>query len=493
MLNALHDRLRPILSAATGLLLILAVIALSSRPSTIRTNETKISTNDPGGEDVAAPEQGLPGDAVASPGAAVRRSSRAASTATGKVGSGAAPLVAGLGPGVTADSIKLGLIIVSNNSKVMSGYGVRGGAIGDTEDQMRAVVNDVNSRGILGRKIVPVVRVLDATGDAEAQFTSFCAAFTQDEKVFAVVSPWNAVASFAPCLAKSGTLYVIDGLDQADLEAFNEVKPYMATSMFSSSRNAVALARALHAQGFFVPGEKLGIVRGNGPIYERVSNLYFKPTLAALGVPPAVLERPTGRTENNATLAGDFAGADIRRIAFVTARGGPPLFFMNAAQARGYFPKYGLASPDGPAFLSTAAPYTQLQGAKGAGWAPALDVFDSEAGPFTPAEQRCLEVHKKQGTDYGTRQEAAAVAMMWCDAMWLFEENALAAGRTLNAANWTAALAKSGTSHQTPMTFGTNFSPGIFDGAFQYRPLAFDDSPDCRCFRYTGPPQNVPR
>lgn len=392
---------------------------------------------------------------------------------------------------MSATSIKIGFIVVSNNDKLLSGYGVKGGAIGDTKDQVNAVVNDVNSRGgILNRKIDPVIRVWDAQGDANAQFASFCAAFTQDEKVFAVLSPWNAVPSFAPCLAKAGTLYIIDALEQEDLQTFGQLKPYMVTGLLSSARGAIALAYGLHQQGFFAPGTKLGIIRTNTPTGERVSNQYFKPTLAALGVPPAIDEKTVSSTSAPG-VAQTFDEKGINRVAFITARGGPPLFFMNGANGRGYRPLYGLASPDGPAFLSTAAPYTQLIGAMGAGWAPGFDVYDAQGGPFTANEQRCLDVHKKQGTDYGSRNDAGAVAMLWCDVMWLFEENAISAGTNLNAANWTAALAKSGKSHQTPVTFGTDFSPGIFDGSYLYRPLAFDDTPTCKCFRYTAPPQVV--
>lgn len=336
-----------------------------------------------------------------------------------------------------------------------------------------------------------MIRVLDATGDAQAQFNSFCAAYTQDDKVFAVLSPWNAVPSFAPCLAKGGVLYIIDALDQEDLETFDQLSPYMVTGMFSSSRGAVALARGLYQQGFFAPRTKLGIARLNTPTSQRVSDRYFKPTLASFGVTPTD-EAPVGTT-TAPTVVQRFKDKGIDRVAFITARGGPPLFFMNAAQSQGYFPLYGLASPDGPAFLAQAAPYTQLRGALGAGWAPGLDVLDSEAGPFTPVEQRCLDVHKKQGTDYGTRNEGATPALMFCDLMWLFEEAAIKAGRNLNVANWSAALADLGTAHQTPLTFGTNFGPGILDGAWQYRPLRYDDSPSCRCFRYSGAVQTLPR
>jgi hypothetical protein len=122
-----------------------------------------------------------------------------------------------------------------------------------------------------------------------------------------------------------------------------------------------------------------------------------------------------------------------------------------------------------------------------------VDVLDTEGPPLTAAEQRCLDVHEKGGTDYGTRSEGAAIAMAFCDMMWLLEEAALGAGQGLGDASWTEAFQALGTKHQTTLTFGTRFGPDQLDGAYRYRPMAYDDSPACRCFKYTGGPQTVPR
>ncbi len=471
---------------------------MSSRPSELRkkTAEQISTTNAPEEPAVeGAPGEVLP-DASQSP-VSTGTSKRTATTkAAIKAGSGAAPLEAGLGRGITADKIKLGFIIVENNQKMLSFYGVQGGATGDTKQQVNAVVDDMNARGgILGRKIEPVFRTLDSTASGDP-FPSFCAAFSQDEKVFAVLSPWNSTADFHACLAKAGTLYMTDALTQEDQEMFAEFKPYLVSGMMTSSRAAVTLARALHKAGFFAPGTKLGIIRPNNPTGIRVSDKYFKPTLASLGVTP-VDETNSGLTSPaGATAAQRFAGKQIDRVAFITSAGGPPLGFMAGAQSQGYFPLYGIASPDSPAFLAQNAPVTQLRGTIGAGWSPGLDVLDSEGPPFTPAEKRCMAAHAKAGTTYvgrGGGDVGAFVALTFCDMLWLLEEAGTKAGKTLNVSSFAAALAEIATSHQTTVTFGTSFSPGAYDGANQYRPLAYDDTPSCRCFRYSGPAQSVPR
>lgn len=470
------------------------VAAGCSKPSEVRRQRAEGVAPDASAEAVPEASASAPG-----------RTGRGRSSSTAVVGGGAPgsdadapgkvvvpPVSSGPAVGITATTIKLGFIVVSDNDKLLSNYGVRGGAIGNTRDQVNAVVDDLNARGgIHGRKIQTAIRELSATGDGAAQYSAMCAGFTQDDKVFAVLSPWNPDPAFAPCLAKKGTFFISDALLQYDAETFSELSPYVVSGLFSSSRGAVALATGLYKAGFFKGKQRLGIVRSSNPIFKRVSDRYLKPTLASFGI-KAVAETTSGTSSaNDAVLY--MKDKNVDHIVFLSAAGGPPLFFMTAAQSQGYFPTYGLGSPDSPSFQQQNAPYTQLRGAQAVGWAPAFDVLDSEGPPLTSAEKRCLAVHEKGGTEYSGRTEAAAVAMAFCDMVWLFEAAANGAGRTLTKESWSSALAGLGTRHESVMTFRTQFSRGGSDGAVAYRPMAYDDSAGCRCFKYTGPPATVPR
>jgi hypothetical protein len=254
----------------------------------------------------------------------------------------------------------------------------------------------------------------------------------------------------------------------------------------------VALATGLYKMGFF-KGAHVGVVRNDNPIQKRVYENYFKPTLAKFGVKVEAVYAATGTTASN-SAASYMKAHNIDHVVFVSAAGGTALFFMQFANSQAYFPKVGLASPDSPGFQAQNAPYTSLRGARAVGWVPGFDVADSEGPPLTANEKRCLAVHKKGGTDYGnSRVEAAAVAMAWCDMAWLFEETAIKATRDLTKQTWATALAALGTSHHTPLTFSTRFSSGNFDGAVSYRPMAYDESAGCRCFRYSGPSVTLER
>jgi hypothetical protein len=472
-----------------------AAVLLASgcaRPSSVR-SAANPQTPGPSGEAVA--EGPLLAGPAASPaplssGRSTRVTGRAKPATTPKPGAAsqaaAAAVAAGaVDPGVTSDSIKIGFIVVSNNNKLQSNYGVRGGAIGDTKDQVNAVVNDVNSRGIAGRKIVPVFRELDAT-DQSDPYPAICQAFTQDEKVFGVLSPWNPSGGsvFTSCLAKAKTLFVNDSLLQEDADHFAEFKPYLVSGLMNSSRAGVALATGLYKAGYFKDAKKVGIVRTTNPIYQRVSDKYVKPTLAKFGI-KVELDLTAGTTTvNDAVLKMKDAGVD--RVMFVGAAGGNPLFFMNFAQSQGYFPRYGLASPDSPAFQAQNAPYTQLRGAMAVGWMPSTDVLSPEGPPLSAAEKRCFDVHRKGGTDYQSRNDDGTPALLFCDLLWLFEKVGNAVGANLTRAAFAQQLAGLGSSYDSPVTFSTSFSSEKFDGALSVRPLAYDDAPTCRCFKYTG-------
>jgi ABC-type branched-subunit amino acid transport system substrate-binding protein len=378
---------------------------------------------------------------------------------------------------------------------MLAQFGVKGADFGDPSAQIHAVVDDLNKRGgILGRKIVPAIRDYDAlsTDDDATQYTALCQGFTQDDHVFAVLAPWNPDPSFAPCLAKAHTLYVDDALLQEDAETMTQLSPYVSSGLYSVSRGSIAYARGLADSGFFPKGIKLGLVRFDLPEFQRVSDKYFKPALRSVGV-TNIDEVPVNRGDeqaiNSAVLKLKTDNAD--RIVFLDAAGGTALFFMSFAESQGYHPLYGLASWDGPSVLAQNAPSTQLAGAKGVGWIPAVDVLDADGPPLTAQENRCLAINAAEGTTYSGRN-AATTALDFCDLMWLFEEAAAKAGKNLTRLGWARALGTIGVAYRSAVTYGTNFVASRHDGATQYRTLAYSTAGNCNCFKYTSGPKTTP-
>ncbi|NUS55017.1 MAG: ABC transporter substrate-binding protein [Streptomycetaceae bacterium] len=109
------------------------------------------------------------------------------SDAKGSSPSGGPASVAAVAPGVTADSIKLGIVypdLAAVRQFTKTDHG-------DYEATYGALIDKINAGGgINGRKILPVYAKINPASPAAAQET--CVKLTQDEKVFAVVGAFNA-------------------------------------------------------------------------------------------------------------------------------------------------------------------------------------------------------------------------------------------------------------------------------------------------------------
>jgi ABC-type branched-subunit amino acid transport system substrate-binding protein len=106
--------------------------------------------------------------------------------------------------GVTKDEIKIG-ITYPDLEAIRS---VTNTNHGDYEKSYRAVIDDLNKRGgINGRKVVPVFAAINPLGTAPAQ--EACIKLTEDQKVFAAMSFFNADAPL--CFVQSHDTPILGG------------------------------------------------------------------------------------------------------------------------------------------------------------------------------------------------------------------------------------------------------------------------------------------
>ena len=106
--------------------------------------------------------------------------------------------------GVTKDEIKIG-ITYPDLEAIRS---VTNTNHGDYEKSYRAVIDDLNKQGgINGRKVVPVFAAINPLGTAPAQ--EACIKLTEDEKVFAAMSFFNADAPL--CFVQSHDTPILGG------------------------------------------------------------------------------------------------------------------------------------------------------------------------------------------------------------------------------------------------------------------------------------------
>jgi ABC-type branched-subunit amino acid transport system substrate-binding protein len=111
------------------------------------------------------------------------------------------------GPGVTAKEIFIGIAYTANGDQANAAIGA---AIsrGDERKNAQAVIDQINERGgVAGRKLKPVFYAYDAqsTETSASQDQGACAAFTEDNKVFAVASG-GLTETFNGCMQKAGVL-----------------------------------------------------------------------------------------------------------------------------------------------------------------------------------------------------------------------------------------------------------------------------------------------
>ncbi|HWH33284.1 MAG TPA: hypothetical protein VNU01_11500, partial [Egibacteraceae bacterium] len=349
---------------------------------------------------------------------------------------------------------------------------------------------------LAGRTLVPVWHETDVTsGNFSTQSQAACATFTEDHEVFAAMS--SAVGgndTLAACMAQKATPLVERNLWLFDTPYYRQFAGYLyQPGKMRADRWAAAYADGLVESGY-TKDAKLGLVRFDGPVFQRVADGAFKPALARHGVrltDEAVLSTPGGISDfgrmsaeiNNAIVR--FRAAGVTHVVFIENAGILPFFWMPQADSSGYRPRYGIASNSIPATMAGQALASWLANAVVVGWTPPNDVPAAHHPGGNPAWARCNEIMKAAGTSGA----AGFYTQSYCDAFFFLKAVADRAP-SLDAPGFRAGVESLGGAYNSPFTFATRFGPGRHDGAAQWRTGLFHD--DCACFRYTGPLRAAP-
>lgn len=440
------------------------------------------------GGDTASTAVAAPGatdsGGVSGPGGAI--GAKAGATAGSARGGGvaAAPLAA------TKGTVKIGFGYPKNLSAVYAAFGANNLTGDDWKVYIDPIVAWVNAHGGLGgRSVTPVYHATDATnGTFQSQAEAACAAFTQDDKVFAVVGTVLA-ENEGDCLAKANTPFIAQTASLFERANYTRNPGFMYQPFMISAERQGPWIDALVAQGFFGKAPKIGLLDMDHPMYKRFAEGVIRPRLAAHGL--SIAESASFTTPDSAASAGGlftqasnavlrFRSAGVTHIILSPSGSAIPFAFMQPAESQGYRPRYALNSLDVPAFLTQNVPLAQLNGALGVGWLPASDLFYKEvAHGVNPAEDLCYEITKRNGDE----------VKRYCDGLF-FLKAALDRATEFSPAGLRAAVESLGTGYDSPWTLATRFGPGRFDGGRQMRPLAFVG--ECGCFRYSAGPVEVP-
>jgi len=408
---------------------------------------------------------------------------------TQPLGGGGQGGLVGTAPGVTATTIKIGVYTANGFGSFASQFGASI-ATGNNTAQAQAVIDYLNAHGgLAGRKIVPVFHDFDITAaqtNIATEYQAACAGWTEDERVYAVVSPvGTADSTLYECLSKAGVPTISAG-DSKDVSFFQKYGDwfYEPTDM-NLRRILVNMADGLATAGFFGANAKVGVVFPDVPDDTAAVNQGLKPALARRGLKlDATFASPTDASAQpaykNAVLR--FQAAGITHVLFTSASS--PFQFMADASSQQYYPKYGLGSKNSPSTLQSISSPAAQSGAMGIGWQPMNDVDAAhDPGTISSRQALCLKLMKDSGQDTSAR--ATAVFGLWyCDNLF-FLQDALRRAPSLTLAGLRQG-AESLTSWESATTFRSRFAPNrLHDGASAYRVFAFKD--DCSCYQYVSP------
>ncbi|OHV29158.1 MULTISPECIES: ABC transporter substrate-binding protein [Pseudofrankia] len=251
-----------------------------------------------------------------------------------------APLAPAISPGVTADTIKLGLVY-PDLSKVKQFVHIDHG---DYKAAFQALVDKINKGGgINGRKIVPVYGAVDVLSPTGAQDT--CVHLIEDEKVFAVVGNLNTNEPM--CYVQTHKTALVGG--SLTTESYAKAQ----APWFSDLRGGDEVGDGLKLFRGDLVGRKVAVVTYVGD--KAVLDDTVLPGLRSMGVTPvqsgvldAPLTDPAAVAQQTGVFVQKFQSAGVDTVLVV---GGistqfpaqlektdyrPRLLFTDVSQARAY-------------------------------------------------------------------------------------------------------------------------------------------------------------
>lgn len=419
----------------------------------------------------------------------------------------AAPAVAIVnGQGVTDTTIKVGFI----DAAFRTPAGFLPSSTGNATAQINAVVEAINAQGgIGGRKVTAVIKQMDLGSSNDGQAASLCAAFGDDEKVFAVVSQSILVsASGRECFAKKKILWLeAAGSFPLDTATLERMSPYaFMVNLPAIDRIGRSYAKMLVDEKFFgdAPKDtKWGILAmGDSPYKNAVEDL--KAELKKAGIEPAdtVFFDTTSQdtvSRDSSAAAPRFAAKGITHVVSLVSAGNTAQF-MWAAEDNKYFPRMSFTSYDNIKVLQNATAFrlpravskANLANALAIGFYPIADAEDTQLTfPQAGPEQRCIDIYSKKQLITGFESRyLSRYAQAYCDGMYFLKTVGDKSKGGLNAEAFTAEAEKLGSKgFDASIGWLTKFGPKRHDGGDGYRVLKFNplcSKPFNGCLEYAS-------
>jgi len=387
-----------------------------------------------------------------------------------------------------SQAIRMGFVVLDTAS-LESALGRVFADSGDLQAQIQALVADVNAKGgIGGRPLEAVIKVFEAFGDSKLKEEQLCKAFTQDEKVFAVVLVGQFQSNARPCYAKAQTLMLDQTTYPLVQEDFEKLAPYLWQPSFPEYGILLTgLIEGLGRNRFFNDGTT-GVLGIDTPENRRLFERDLVPELARVGVTPVDV-----RWIDNSSSASLQSGQDQAVLSFkslgvdrLLVVGGQRLaaFMMETGKKQKFFPRYALTTWDNPEFNIANYP-DGMQGAVGVSVQPGFDSVPEDDLPFPsgPGEESCVKRLADAGQTFEGRLNARQ-ALQYCDAVDLLYLAFNGYDGPLSAEVFAERVQQLGNEYVSAASYTSSYGPGDFAGSNGYRTIEYEES--CRCMKLTG-------
>ncbi len=308
------------------------------------------------------------------------------STAGGSATATTTPITDTRAPGVTSDSIKVGVVYYD----VSSLYSILHLNLGDFVKAYDALFDDINAHGgIHGRKLVPDIVGINPASQTAAD--AACTKLTQDDKVFVAVGFF--LNDNVLCYVNTNATATIGGA-QTPSRLAQAKAPWFTTD--AGENVEINAAKTLAKEGKL--NGKLAVMAVAAD--ETLLNDKIKPVLAAAGIEPvssAILDAPandsTATLAQAQTIAERFKTAGATQVLLVGQNSSGS--FLSGLAKTDYRPQLAFSNLFGlNAYLGGKSnDFSVLKGATSAAPYGPLDANEQVGG----ATKACLDLERKTG------------------------------------------------------------------------------------------------
>jgi len=376
--------------------------------------------------------------------------------------------------GVTAETVKLGILVPNLNELQVAGFPV--GLAGDFDAIVNAWVNEMNRTGVACRKVEWVKRIFDVVSADDMQ--RVCKEMTQDEKVFSVVTPGGYDSVGQLCIAKDAKVPLVNA-EPEPAEWYAQAAPYLWTLSTSKDRGHINHVRFLVEKGLLKKSHKIGVVYDGVPHVAPATEKGLLPELARQGLEPTKVFKLSSDVEqalgqiNQVVVDFRLAGVDFvfmpMNLIYKTQ-------FMTAAEQQNYNPQYTESDHNFGCYDFTTSTYPARQ-YDGTYCVTATDIYGrkdleaySKQHPWSVyADQVYFRTHEGgyhedgEGSDGWNTQRALHISLGSMIRAWW--QAADRVGPDLTRAAWGQAMGQTGDFGDCVCESPLRFEPDKWDGS----------------------------